>query len=81
MGESVAFLNLGDPTVYGTYMEIHWRMRRDGYRAGIVSGVPSFCAVAAALELSLIHIFFKRPLIFMVKSIPAASCKLNRINV
>lgn len=53
MGESVAFLNLGDPTVYGTYMEIHWRMRRDGYRAGIVSGVPSFCAVAAALERPL----------------------------
>lgn len=51
--KSIAFLNLGDATIYSTYMEIHGRMCKMGYEAEIVSGVPSFCAVAAALNLSL----------------------------
>lgn len=52
-GKSVAFLNLGDPTVYGSYMEIHKRIRQAGFEARVINGVPSFCAVAAALELPL----------------------------
>lgn len=52
-GKNIAFLNLGDPTVYGSYMTIHAHVRKDGYEAEIVNGVPSFCAVAATLELSL----------------------------
>jgi len=52
-GKKIAFLNLGDPTVYGTYMTIHAGIRKAGYQAAIVSGVPSFCAVAAALEIPL----------------------------
>ncbi|MEG1848046.1 MAG: cobalt-precorrin-5B (C(1))-methyltransferase CbiD [Lachnospiraceae bacterium] len=51
--QTVAFLNLGDPTLYGTYMELHQRIRHAGYQALIVSGVPSFCAVAAQLEIAL----------------------------
>lgn len=66
---SVAFLNLGDPTIYGTYMEIHKRVFSRGFQAEIVSGVPSFCAVAAAVGIPLgfgkenIHILpgFYRP--------------------
>ncbi|MGN0435725.1 MAG: precorrin-2 C(20)-methyltransferase [Wujia sp.] len=49
-GKDVAFLNLGDPTIYGTYMSIHERILGMGYEAEIVSGVPSFCAVAAVLS-------------------------------
>lgn len=49
----IAFLNLGDPTVYGTYMGIHERIVKDGYHAELISGVPSFCAVAAALQIPL----------------------------
>lgn len=48
-GKNIAFLNLGDPTVYGTYMELDRRIRNLGLPAELVSGVPSFCAVAAAL--------------------------------
>lgn len=51
--KSVAFLNLGDPTVYGSYMEIHRRVRAAGFEAKVINGVPSFCAVAAALDLPL----------------------------
>lgn len=52
-GRNVAFLNLGDPTIYGTYMEMHHRVLAAGYPAEIISGVPSFCAVAARLETAL----------------------------
>ena len=49
-GRDVAFLNLGDPTLYGTYMVIHRKVRALGFEAVLVSGVPSVCAVAAALN-------------------------------
>lgn len=52
-GNDIAFLNLGDPTVYGTYMNIHRNMLEAGYRAELISGVPSFCAVAAELQIPL----------------------------
>lgn len=52
-GRSIAFLNLGDPTVYGTYMNIHRYVTQLGYRAELVNGVPSFCAVAAELSVPL----------------------------
>lgn len=52
-GKKIAFLTLGDPTVYSTYMTIHKKIREKGYIAELISGVPSFCAVAAKLNLSL----------------------------
>lgn len=52
-GKYIAFLNLGDPTVYGTYMPIHQLIRAKGYAAEIISGVTSFCAVAAKCEVPL----------------------------
>ncbi len=52
-GRSIAFLNLGDPTVYGTYMNIHKYVEQSGYRTELVNGVPSFCAVAAELSIPL----------------------------
>lgn len=51
--KNIAFLNLGDPTIYASYMEIHKRIREAGFQAELVSGVPSFCAVAATLGVSL----------------------------
>lgn len=62
-GKSVAFLNLGDPTLYGTYMGIHKRIAGLGYETCIIPGIPSVCAVAARLGVPLgersdeIHIF------------------------
>ena len=52
-GKTVAFITLGDPTVYSTYMYIHRRVLARGYEAVLVPGVTSFCAVAARLGTSL----------------------------
>lgn len=48
-GKTVAFITLGDPTVYSTYLYLHRRVLAAGYEARMIPGVPSFCAVAAAL--------------------------------
>ena len=52
-GKQVAFITLGDPTVYSTYMYVHRRVLARGYEAVLVPGVTSFCAVAARLGESL----------------------------
>lgn len=52
-GKQVAFLTLGDPTVYSTYIYIHQKVLERGYPAEIVPGVPSFCAAAARLNIPL----------------------------
>lgn len=52
-GNNVAFLNLGDPVVYGTYMNIHRAIKDRGYKAEIVSGVTSFNASAGKLGIPL----------------------------
>jgi precorrin-2/cobalt-factor-2 C20-methyltransferase len=52
-GRNIAFLNLGDPTIYGTYMQLHSRVVAAGYEAQLISGVTSFCTVAARLGISL----------------------------
>lgn len=49
-GKQVAFLTLGDPTVYSTYLYVHKRILERGYEAEIVSGITSFCAVAAEIK-------------------------------
>ena len=48
-GKNVAFITLGDPTVYSTYIYTHRKVRARGYEAVIIPGVPSFCAAAARL--------------------------------
>lgn len=52
-GKKVAFLTLGDPTIYSTYLYIHERVLKAGLEAQLVPGVPSFCAVAAKLNTAL----------------------------
>lgn len=52
-GKNVAFLTLGDPSIYSTYIYIHKRVLEAGYEAEIVPGIPSFCAVAARLNEGL----------------------------
>ncbi len=54
-GQDVAFLTLGDPTVYSTYMYLHHKVLELGYPARIISGIPSFCAAAARLNISLVE--------------------------
>ena len=52
-GKTVAFITLGDPTVYSTYIYVHKKVLARGYEAELIPGVPSFCAVAARLNTSL----------------------------
>ena len=52
-GKDVAFLTLGDPTVYSTCMYVHKRLKRMGYETRIVPGIPSFCAAAARMDVPL----------------------------
>lgn len=54
-GKDVAFLTLGDPTVYATYIYIHQILKEKGYEVFIVPGIPSFCATAAKLNISLVE--------------------------
>lgn len=52
-GRDVALITLGCPTVYATSIYVHRLVRQDGFRTAIIPGVPSFCAVAAALQRPL----------------------------
>ena len=52
-GKDVAFITLGDPTVYSTYLYLRKKVVARGYDAEIIPGVPSFCAVAARLGTAL----------------------------
>ena len=52
-GENVVFLTLGDPTVYCTFSYLQHILEAEGYPVELVSGVTSFCAAAARLNLPL----------------------------
>ena len=52
-GKDVGFLILGDPTVYSSFNYYKKILEGEGYRTEIISGVPSFCAAAARLNISL----------------------------
>lgn len=52
-GKSIAYLTLGDVTVYSTYIYVHDIVRSRGYSSEIVPGVTSFCACAAKLGTAL----------------------------
>lgn len=54
-GKNVAFLTLGDPTVYSTYIYVHKRIKEMGYHTEIISGITSFCAVSAKLNTGLVE--------------------------
>ena len=62
-GQDVAVPNLGDVSVYSTFSYLMQLVTADGFAAVMIPGVPSFCAVAAALGESLttmhkpVHIF------------------------
>ena len=52
-GRDVAMLNLGDVSIYATYSYLMEIFKEQGYETVMVPGVPSFCAVAARLGVSL----------------------------
>lgn len=54
-GKNVAFLTLGDPSIYSTYLYIHKRILAKDYNVEIIPGIPSFCAVSAKLNIGLVE--------------------------
>lgn len=52
-GKTVAFITLGDPAIYSTYIYIHHKIKRQGFETLLIPGITSFCAVAASLDDSL----------------------------
>lgn len=52
-GRNVVFLTLGDPTIYSTFSYLQKRVKNHGYQTVLVSGIPSFCAAAARMDISL----------------------------
>ena len=54
-GKDVACLTLGDPTIYSSFCYYQKILKKDGYRTEIISGVPSFCAVSAKLDIPLVE--------------------------
>ena len=52
-GLSVAYLCLGDVSIYSSYHYLHELVVSRGYRAQVVPGVTSFCAAAARMGIPL----------------------------
>lgn len=52
-GKQVAFITLGDPTVYSTCLYVEKRISRAGLATEYIPGITSFCASAARLGISL----------------------------
>ena len=54
-GKNVAYLTLGDPTIYCSFSGIQRRLEEDRYTIELVNGIPSFCAAAARLNMPLVE--------------------------
>lgn len=52
-GRDVALLNLGDVSIYATFNYLKPLVEQAGFRTVMIPGIPSFCAVAAALGENL----------------------------
>ncbi len=52
-GKNVVFITLGDSTIYCTFSYLQHYLEADGYQVELVNGIPSFCAAAARLNVSL----------------------------
>lgn len=52
-GKNVAFITIGDVTIYSTFSYIKNLVEEKNYNTQMVNGIPSFCAAAARLGISL----------------------------
>lgn len=52
-GKNVAFVTIGDVTIYSTFSYIKSLVEEKNYNTQMVNGIPSFCAAAARLGISL----------------------------
>lgn len=52
-GKKVAFLTLGDPMVYSTYIYLFKRLKCKGVEIETIPGITSFCAIASKVGIPL----------------------------
>jgi len=52
-GRNVAFLTIGDPSIYTTYSYVFALLEPMGYECRMISGVPSFCGASARMNVTL----------------------------
>ena len=72
-GKDIAFVVLGDISIYSTFSYIQKEIRAMGFETEICPGVPSFCAVGAKLNMSLTKM--KEPLhIIPANHVEIADC-------
>lgn len=54
-GKKVAFLTLGDPMFYSTYIYVFRLLENCGHRIETIPGVPAFCAIGSKLGYPLVE--------------------------
>ncbi len=54
-GKNVAFLTLGDPMLYSTYIYIYHLLEHENITIKTVPGVPAFCAIACRFGYPLVE--------------------------
>ncbi|MGZ7210099.1 MAG: precorrin-2 C(20)-methyltransferase [Methanobacterium sp.] len=52
-GLDVAFITLGDPTVYSTFAYVYQRIKNHDYETSIIPGITSFTGCAASAKIAL----------------------------
>lgn len=53
-GNDVAFLTIGDPYIYSTYIQLLQFIKEKNYEVKTIPGIPSFCAAASASDSTLV---------------------------
>ncbi|GAB6168915.1 cobalt-factor II C(20)-methyltransferase [Clostridium carnis] len=53
-GKDVAFLTIGDPYVYSTYIHLLTHMEERGFEVKTIPGITSFCAAASIVDRTLV---------------------------
>lgn len=54
-GKKVAFLTLGDPMFYSTYIYIYRFLSEEGIAIETIPGIPAFCAIGSKLNYPLVE--------------------------
>jgi len=55
VGKKVAFLTLGDPMFYSTYIYVFRLLENCGYEIETIPGIPAFCAIGSKLGYPLVE--------------------------
>lgn len=55
VGKKVAFLTLGDPMFYSTYIYVFRLLENCGYTIETIPGIPAFCAIGSKLGYPLVE--------------------------